>query len=175
MATITLASSYDEIKVVFPAFYLEKKVDELKRNFRKYDIDGSEYLEFNEVKLMLESIGQPRTHLKVLEMVEEATGGRDNKISFHDFCSVIHPKQAEGSTPTLFGAIYNSSLADTAKHFEKEMAKNKGIPKEDLEAQVRSEAGMRKEIRKETKEKAKKEAESKASKANFAAKMSAFK
>ena len=40
MAEVTLASSYEEMKKAFPEFYLKKKVDELKANFKKYDING---------------------------------------------------------------------------------------------------------------------------------------
>ena len=89
-------------------------------------------------------------------MIAEATGGKES-ISFHDFCTTIHPKKVEAGKKepevSLFGKIYQTALAEKAKHFETEMAKNKGLSKEDLEAQVRAEAEMRKEERKRDKEK----------------------
>ncbi|KAL6053912.1 apoptosis-inducing factor [Balamuthia mandrillaris] len=181
---LTLASSFEEIKAEFPEFYLRSKVEELKSNFRRFDLNQDGSLDFEEVKGMMEKLGQPKTHLQLKDMIAEVDTSNSGSISFHDFLRVLHPKKEAGKEApalTLFGRIYQTSLAGKAKHFEEQMAQVRGKTKEELEAEVKAEAAQRREERRREKEaQAERErerlaAEEKAkSKANFAAKFAAF-
>jgi len=189
-ANITINSSFEDIKREFPDLYLKSKVEELKTNFNKYDVNNDGILDFEEVKGMLEKLGQPKTHLELKQIIAEVDSSGNGVISFYDFLRTFYPKKEPGKkveTPLpLFGRIYNSSLAKTAESFEKKMRDVTGPTKEDLEAQVKSESALRKQERieervrqkaiKEEKEKERIVAEEKEkSRKNFTDKLAAFK
>jgi Ca2+-binding EF-hand superfamily protein len=89
MSRVTLESSYEEVKAAFPEFYLKAKVDELKGNFRKIDLNGDGSLSFEEVKVMMEKLGQPKTHVQLKHIISEVDTSGTGSITFHDFLRVL--------------------------------------------------------------------------------------
>jgi Ca2+-binding EF-hand superfamily protein len=52
--------------------------------FRRYDEGRDGYLDLTELKLMMERLGAPQTHLGLKAMINEVDEDNDNKISFRE-------------------------------------------------------------------------------------------
>ena len=50
----------------------------------RYDTDNDESLSFNELKLMMEKLGIPQTHLSLKEMIKQVDKDHNGKISFRE-------------------------------------------------------------------------------------------
>eukprot|EP01100_Stratorugosa_tubuloviscum_P015102 TRINITY_DN8488_c0_g1_i1.p1 TRINITY_DN8488_c0_g1~~TRINITY_DN8488_c0_g1_i1.p1 ORF type:complete len:186 (+),score=100.36 TRINITY_DN8488_c0_g1_i1:46-558(+) len=145
------------------------KYEEIIRNFRRFDQDSNGVLDEFEIKLLLESVGETKTHLECKQLIAEVDTTRTGTINFSDFLSMILTPTSERPL-TLLGRIYQSELAGKAKFFEEQIRDNQGLTQNELEARVKREAAIRKEEREE-KIKAKQKAESKA---RFAERFSQF-
>lgn len=53
-------------------------------NFR-YDIGKDGFLDLNELKIMMEKLGAPQTHIGLKGMIAEVDEDKDGKISFREF------------------------------------------------------------------------------------------
>ena len=54
----------------------------------RYDVDRSNFIDFMELKLMMEKLGEPQTHLALKAMIKEVDEDHDNQISFREVCVV---------------------------------------------------------------------------------------
>jgi len=52
--------------------------------FERYDTDRDKSLNFDELKLMMEKLGIPQTHLSLKDMIKQVDEDRDGKISFRE-------------------------------------------------------------------------------------------
>ena len=50
----------------------------------RYDTDRSKFIDFNELKVMIEKLGCPQTHLALKAMIREVDEDNDNQISFRE-------------------------------------------------------------------------------------------
>ena len=50
----------------------------------RYDVDKSQFIDFMELKLMMEKLGEPQTHLALKEMIKAVDEDHDNQISFRE-------------------------------------------------------------------------------------------
>jgi len=53
-------------------------------NFRRYDTGKDKFIDFEELKHMMEKLGVPQTHLCLKEMIKEVDEDFDGKISFRE-------------------------------------------------------------------------------------------
>lgn len=53
----------------------------------RYDLDGSHFIDFMELKLMMEKLGEPQTHLALKEMIRTIDEDKDDQISFREVCT----------------------------------------------------------------------------------------
>lgn len=51
----------------------------------RYDVGHDGYLDLTELKIMMEKIGAPQTHLGLKGMIAEVDEDNDGKISFREF------------------------------------------------------------------------------------------
>ena len=51
---------------------------------RRYDTDRSNFIDFMELKLMMEKLGEPQTHLGLKEMIKAVDEDNDGQISFRE-------------------------------------------------------------------------------------------
>jgi Ca2+-binding EF-hand superfamily protein len=65
-----------------------QEIKEYRKTFQKYDTDNSNFIDFMELKLMMEKLGSPQTHLGLKEMIKEVDEDCDNQISFREVRSV---------------------------------------------------------------------------------------
>lgn len=52
--------------------------------FFRYDVDRSNYIDLMELKLMMEKLGEPQTHIGLKEMIKEVDEDNDGQISFRE-------------------------------------------------------------------------------------------
>ena len=50
----------------------------------RYDTDRSNFIDFMELKLMMEKLGSPQTHLSLKAMIKEVDEDNDGQISFRE-------------------------------------------------------------------------------------------
>ena len=52
--------------------------------FARYDVGKDTFIDFEELKHMMEKLGTPQTHLALKEMIRQVDEDQDNKISFRE-------------------------------------------------------------------------------------------
>ena len=52
----------------------------------RYDVDRSGFIDLMELKLMMEKLGEPQTHLGLKAMIKEVDEDNDGEISFREVC-----------------------------------------------------------------------------------------
>lgn len=50
----------------------------------RYDVKRDNYIDLQELKLMMEKLGAPQTHLGLKNMIKEVDEDLDNKLSFRE-------------------------------------------------------------------------------------------
>eukprot|EP00794_Sanderia_malayensis_P015054 gene15054-16607_t len=86
-----------EITNVYVEFkeFTRKQIQEYERIFNKYDTNGDNHLDQNELQIMMEKLDAPQTYLGLKNMIKEVDEDLDGKISFREFLMVFR-KAAEG-------------------------------------------------------------------------------
>eukprot|EP00794_Sanderia_malayensis_P012731 gene12731-14036_t len=77
------------------------EIKELRKIFQKYDVDHSNFIDFMELKLMMEKLGEPQTHLALKEMIKTVDEDNDGQISFREFMLIF--KYAREGTLVIEG------------------------------------------------------------------------
>lgn len=75
--------------------FSRKQIQDFQKTFNKYDVGKDKFIDFNELKLMMEKLGVPQTHLSLKAMIKEVDEDHDSKISFREFL-LIFRKAAAG-------------------------------------------------------------------------------
>lgn len=55
----------------------------------RYDVDKSGFIDLMELKLMMEKLGEPQTHLGLKGMIREVDEDNDGQISFREVGSIL--------------------------------------------------------------------------------------
>jgi len=144
---LTLDSPYSEIitwdNARFKDVFNRAQIDQVKDNFRKYDQDQDGFLNNMDVKFMMESLGEPKTHQEIINIINEVDMDNDGKVSFSEFLIMLVPPPVQGpendpgcpavQQPVL-SRIYKSSLASKAKFFEEAIFNSRDKTNENYEA-----------------------------------------
>ena len=56
----------------------------------RYDVDRSGFIDMMELKLMMEKLGEPQTHLGLKAMIKEVDEDNDGEISFREVCTYMY-------------------------------------------------------------------------------------
>eukprot|EP00731_Ephydatia_muelleri_P015191 Em0008g911a len=67
-----------------------QEIKEYRKVFQKYDVDANGFLDFTELKLMMEKLGEPQTHIALKEMIKTVDEDNDGSISFREFMLIFH-------------------------------------------------------------------------------------
>ncbi|XP_068959338.1 EF-hand domain-containing protein D1 isoform X2 [Petaurus breviceps papuanus] len=67
----------------FPEFS-RRQIKDMESLFRRYDSGKDGYIDLMELKLMMEKLGAPQTHLGLKNMIKEVDEDLDNKLSFRE-------------------------------------------------------------------------------------------
>jgi len=68
---------------------LEMRLLSYKKQFLEFDMDNSGDIDFHELKLMLEKIGQPKTHLECKKMIKEVDKTNSGTINYREFLDMM--------------------------------------------------------------------------------------
>ncbi|KAL3861460.1 hypothetical protein ACJMK2_007494 [Sinanodonta woodiana] len=152
--------------------FSRKQIQDFKKTFDKYDTGKDQFIDFNELKLMMEKLGAPQTHLSLKEMIREVDEDFDNKISFREFL-LIFRKAAAGELSQNCG-LYELYQNVTEIDVDKEgVAGAKNFFQAKIEQQTVSKK-FEEEIKQEQEEKKKQAEEAKQRKAAFKEKSDFF-
>jgi len=148
-----------------------REIKEYKAIFTRFDRNGDGQLDLEDMKLMMETLGAPQTHLSLKAMIREVDMDNDGKISFNDFLLIYHKAKA-GQLDADSGLCALAKLTEVdIKEVGVDGAKNFFEAKiEQLKAQNKFEE----EVKKEQEEKRKEEVERKAKRQEFAKKHAFF-
>uniref|UniRef100_A0A3Q3WX25 EF-hand domain-containing protein n=1 Tax=Mola mola TaxID=94237 RepID=A0A3Q3WX25_MOLML len=75
--------------------FSRKQIKDMELMFKKYDVARDNYIDLTELKLMMEMLGAPQTHLGLKTMIKEVDEDLDLKLSFREFL-LIFRKAAAG-------------------------------------------------------------------------------
>jgi allograft inflammatory factor 1 len=96
----------------------EEQTENILKKFMLYDLDGDQVINLEELKLMLEKLGQPKTHIELKKMIAEVDTTGKGVINFRDFLEMMLGKS---SNSVLKKILMFEELA-------KEKEKPKGLP-----------------------------------------------
>eukprot|EP00730_Choanoeca_flexa_P002208 TRINITY_DN10952_c0_g1_i1.p3 TRINITY_DN10952_c0_g1~~TRINITY_DN10952_c0_g1_i1.p3 ORF type:complete len:190 (+),score=64.27 TRINITY_DN10952_c0_g1_i1:1149-1718(+) len=148
----------------FPEFSF-KEIREKEAMFRKYDTSKSNTIDMMELKLMMEALGAPQTHVSLKNMIKEIDEDNDGEISLREFFMIFR-KAANGE-------LQAEGLSAIASSIDVSEAGVKGA-KGFFEAHASRQASANKfelEIKEEQEKKKKEAEEAKKRKEAFKAKM----
>uniref|UniRef100_A0A0K8TQ50 EF-hand domain-containing protein n=1 Tax=Tabanus bromius TaxID=304241 RepID=A0A0K8TQ50_TABBR len=91
--------------------FSRKQIKEYQATFNKYDTGGDGYLDLTELKVMMEKLRAPQTHLGLKAMIAEVDEDHDGRISFREFLLIYRKAQA-GELDT------DSGLSELARRTE---------------------------------------------------------
>ncbi|KAL8591155.1 EF-hand domain-containing protein D2 [Nucella lapillus] len=74
--------------------FSRKQIQDFQKTFNKYDEGKDKFIDFQELKLMMEKLGVPQTHLSLKAMIKEVDEDHDDKISFREFLLIFRKANA---------------------------------------------------------------------------------
>ncbi|XP_035908736.1 EF-hand domain-containing protein D2 homolog [Anopheles stephensi] len=74
--------------------FSRKEIKDYQATFTKYDVGNDGYLDLAELKIMMEKLGAPQTHLGLKGMIAEVDEDKDGKISFREFLLIYRKARA---------------------------------------------------------------------------------
>lgn len=75
--------------------FSRSQIKDMNKMFKTYDTGKDNYIDLMELKLMMEKLGAPQTHIGLKNMMKEVDEDLDNKLSFREFL-LIFRKAAAG-------------------------------------------------------------------------------
>ncbi|TKS76907.1 EF-hand domain-containing protein D2 [Collichthys lucidus] len=75
--------------------FSRQQIKDMEKMFKMYDAGKDNYIDLMELKLMMEKLEAPQTHLALKNMIKEVDEDLDNKLSFREFL-LIFRKAAAG-------------------------------------------------------------------------------
>lgn len=168
MPSMQIFNPYTEFKE-----FSRKEIQQYQKTFNEYDTGKDKFIDFEELKRMMEKLGVPQTHLGLKAMIHEVDEDNDGKISFREFL-LIFRKAAAGELSK------DSGLYEIFKNVAEIDVDKEGVKgaKNFFEAKIDEKTKTNKfedEIKREQEEKRKLEQEKKERKAAFKEKAAAFK
>lgn len=167
--SIVISQNQEEIDLT--KMLSRKEIREYRILFNKFDRDRDGFLELEDMKLMMESLGAPQTHLSLKKMIQEVDTDGDSKISFNEFLLIYHKAKAgqldEDSGLSALAKITEVEVAEVGVDGAKNFFEAKI---EQLKAQSKFET----EVKREQEEKRRLETEKKEKRKEFAQKHAFF-
>ncbi|CAC5385044.1 EF-hand domain-containing protein D2-like [Mytilus californianus] len=152
--------------------FSRKQIQDFQKIFNKYDTGKDKFIDFHELKLMMEKLEAPQTHLSLKAMIKEIDEDNDGKINFREFL-LIFRKANLGELDADSGLM---ALFDNMTEIDVDAEGVKGA-KSFFEAKIDVQTRDKKfenEIKQEQEEKKKQAEEAKERKKAFKEKASVF-
>ncbi|XP_003513365.1 EF-hand domain-containing protein D1 isoform X1 [Cricetulus griseus] len=94
----------------FPEFS-RRLLKNLESMFKMYDAGRDGFIDLMEMKLMMEKLGAPQTHLGLKTMIKEVDEDFDGKLNFREFLLIFH-KAAAGELQEDSGLLALAKLSE---------------------------------------------------------------
>ncbi|CAJ0957428.1 unnamed protein product, partial [Mesorhabditis belari] len=146
----------------FPQFS-RKQIKHFQEMFKKFDEDKDNFIDFMELKRMMEALGEAQTHITLKGIIKKVDEDEDGKISLREFF-LIFKLAATGELGTSSEVF--QKLADSID-VTKEGVNNAANFFEAKIAELTKKSAFEEEIRQEQEERKKHDEERKLSKAKF--------
>ncbi|XP_054242119.1 EF-hand domain-containing protein D1 isoform X1 [Indicator indicator] len=91
--------------------FSRRQIKDMERMFRLYDSGRDGFIDLMELKLMMEKLGAPQTHLGLKNMIKEVDEDFDGKLSFREFLLIFH-KAAAGELEEDSGLLTLAKLSE---------------------------------------------------------------
>ncbi|NXG41036.1 EFHD1 protein, partial [Psilopogon haemacephalus] len=91
--------------------FSRRQIKDMEHMFRLYDSGRDGYIDLMELKLMMEKLGAPQTHLGLKNMIREVDEDFDGKLSFREFLLIFH-KAAAGELEEDSGLLTLAKLSE---------------------------------------------------------------
>ncbi|XP_036960455.1 EF-hand domain-containing protein D2 [Acanthopagrus latus] len=91
--------------------FSRSQIRDMEKMFKMYDAGKDNYIDLMELKLMMEKLGAPQTHLGLKNMIKEVDEDLDNKLSFREFL-LIFRKAAAGELAEDSGLCVLARLSE---------------------------------------------------------------
>ncbi|XP_038603298.1 EF-hand domain-containing protein D1 [Tachyglossus aculeatus] len=91
--------------------FSRKQIKDMEATFKRYDSGKDGYIDLMELKLMMEKLGAPQTHLGLKNMIKEVDEDFDGKLSFREFLLIFH-KAAAGELEEDSGLMALAKLSE---------------------------------------------------------------
>lgn len=66
-----------------------KQIQNCQKMFNSFDTNKDKFIDFDELKRMMEKVGSPQTHLALKAMIREVDEDGDNRINFREFLLIF--------------------------------------------------------------------------------------
>lgn len=152
--------------------FSRKQIQDFQKMFNKYDVGKDKFIDLMELKLMMEKLGAPQTHVSLKDMIKEVDEDFDGKINFREFL-LIFRKAAAGELEEDSGLL---ALYRNVKEIDVDVEGVKGA-KNFFQAKIEQQSESTKferEIRQEQEEKKREAEEAKERKKLFKEKANMF-
>ncbi|XP_054901594.1 EF-hand domain-containing protein D1 [Poeciliopsis prolifica] len=151
--------------------FSRKQIKDMEAMFKRFDTGKDGFIDLMELKILMEKLGAPQTHLGLKNMIREVDEDIDGKLSFREFL-LIFRRAAAGELQEESGLMALARLSEINVSTEGVMG-----AKDFFEAKVQALSQSSKfeaEIREEKEERKKQEVEKKERQAAFKQLQSAF-
>ncbi|XP_031824029.1 EF-hand domain-containing protein D1 [Sarcophilus harrisii] len=91
--------------------FSRRQIRDMETLFRRYDSSKDGYIDLMELKMMMEKLGAPQTHLDLKNMIREVDEDLDSKLSFREFL-LIFRKAAAGELEEDSGLMCLAKLSE---------------------------------------------------------------
>ncbi|KAJ3591333.1 hypothetical protein NHX12_009279, partial [Muraenolepis orangiensis] len=91
--------------------FSRKQIKEMEAMFKRFDHGKDGFIDLMELKLMMEKLGAPQTHLGLKNMIKEVDEDFDGKLSYREFLLIFH-KAAAGELEEESGLMALARLSE---------------------------------------------------------------
>ncbi|XP_041797192.1 EF-hand domain-containing protein D1 isoform X1 [Chelmon rostratus] len=91
--------------------FSRKQIKDMETMFKRYDTGKDGFIDLMELKLMMEKLGAPQTHLGLKNMIKEVDEDFDGKLSFREFL-LIFRRAAAGELQEESGLMALARLSN---------------------------------------------------------------
>ncbi|KAL4647126.1 EF-hand domain-containing protein D1-like [Arapaima gigas] len=91
--------------------FSRRQIKDMERMFKRYDSGKDGFIDLMELKLMMEKLGAPQTHLGLKNMIREVDEDFDGKLSFREFL-LIFRRAAAGELQEDSGLLALARLSE---------------------------------------------------------------
>ncbi|XP_018423167.1 PREDICTED: EF-hand domain-containing protein D1 [Nanorana parkeri] len=91
--------------------FSRKQIKDMEAMFKEYDTGRDNFIDLMEMKLMMEKLGAPQTHIGLKNMIKEVDEDFDGKLNFREFL-LIFRKAAAGELEEDSGLMSLAKLSE---------------------------------------------------------------